>query len=142
MDTMKTLPAGQGAWDAQYPALLRECAEGLSYHNYMKILEKEHEEELLLEQLKLHPDQIYEYGGFLAKSYPSEVCAIFIIDIEKKAEAADNRKMYLHVCRQIQSFSQAGFAAQASSLITDLKIKYKHKPAFNDELCKLTKNGL
>jgi hypothetical protein len=137
-DILKTLREKQGDWDGLYAELLSKCEAKLSYTGYMEILEKEEEYALLLEQIKNHPDQIYRYGKLLAEKYSADICAIFIGQITKEAETAHGRESYNRVCARISRFAEAGYKAEAIEMIGDLKVKYKRKPAFVDELNKLS----
>ena len=126
----------QGTWEQEYPVLLRECSSKLYPIWYMKILEKEQEYALLLEQLKRHTEQIYSYGKTLAEGYPTDVCAIFISQINAESESAKKRGQYREVCSHIAMFSKAGYKAEAMELVKELKEKHNRKPAFVDELMK------
>ena len=133
-DKLKSLLMEQKIWDNSYLALLNECASKLHYQQYMDILSKESEYVLLLEQLKMHMDQIYRFGELLAKHYPSDICEIFVMQIKQEAEAAHKREMYRGVCHHILMFTKAEYQAEAADLINELKSAYRRKPAFVDEL--------
>jgi len=135
-DKLKLLLKTQGVWDSSYVELLGKCELKLSYSQYMEILAKEKEYELLLEQVKNHPEQIYRYGKLLAEKYASDICAVFTWQIRKEAEAALGREAYKIVCSHITYFAEASYNAEAAKLESDLKVEYKRKPAFVDELNK------
>ncbi|MCL2146342.1 MAG: hypothetical protein FWH52_00920 [Synergistaceae bacterium] len=100
-------------------------------------MEKEQGYALLLEQLKIHANQIYRYGKTLAEKYPADVCALFISQINAESGSAQNRGMYREVNSHIAIFLKAGYKAEAMKLVKELKEKYKRKTAFVDELTKL-----
>jgi hypothetical protein len=137
-DILKILQNKQGLWDYSYPILLEKCKKQLSYQQYMEILEIEKESTLLLDQLKIHPEQIYLYGKTLSAQYPTDISRIFTAQIEKEAETAYGREAYSSVCTHILFFAQAGYHIKPIEMIDEFKLKYKRKPAFVDELKKIT----
>jgi len=106
----------------------------MHYTGYMKVLAKESELKLLLEQLRKHTREIYVYGKLLAKEYPADVIAIFISQINKEAKKATKRSMYKNVCDNIATFAKMGYQSEAIDLALDFQTAYRHKPAFIDEL--------
>jgi len=136
-EKLKTQLIRQKTWDNQYTALLSECAATLSYTMYMEILEKEHEHKLLLKELEKHTSQVYNYGKILVEKYPSDVSRIFNSQINTEADAANKRERYRDVCLHIVQFSNSGCKTDAARLVMELKDRYKHRPAFVDELTKI-----
>lgn len=136
-DKLKSLLEEQDIWDSSYLELLHNCELRLSYLKYMEILAKEKECALLLEQLKKHMEQVYQYGKILAVEYPIDVCQIFTDQINKEAKVAYSRETYRKVCLRILLFSEAGYKDAAIEMTNDFKLKYKRKPAFVDELNKI-----
>ena len=136
-EKLKPLLVKQGLWEASYPELLNKCAQRLSYDKYMDILALEQEYDLLMEQVRLHPVQVYRYGEPLAAKYRDGIRAIFTAQIEKEAAEAYGRTSYSQVCSYILCFAQAGYRAEAGKTIDEFKLKYKRKPAFVDELKKI-----
>ena len=134
---LKSLLIDQGVWDSGYGAFLNECETRMHYTSYMKVLAKENEFSLLLDQLKKHTRAVFEYAELLAKEYPSEILVIFLQQINKEAEAATKRSMYKNVCDSITALAKAGYYADAIALTQDLKKAYSHRPAFADELSQL-----
>ncbi|MDR1991902.1 MAG: hypothetical protein LBQ98_00115 [Nitrososphaerota archaeon] len=84
-DKLKTLLKNQGAWENTYTKLLRNCEMKLPYSQHIQILVKEKEYELLLEQVKKHPEYVYPYGKILTKKYKSDICILFSEQIHKEA---------------------------------------------------------
>jgi hypothetical protein len=136
-DILKALRGKHGVWDDLYSELLNKCEAKLSYVRYMEILEKEKEHALLFEQLKKHPEQVYNYGKLLSEKYLPDIRAVFAGQINKEAEAAYGRESYNKVCLNILCFAEAGYKPEAAEMIDDFKLKYKRKPAFVDELLKI-----
>ena len=139
-DKLKALLQEHGQWEAAYPALLEDCARQLPYLKYMEVLHREHEYDLLFEQIQAHPEEVYTYGAFLAGEYEGGVRSIFYNRIRKEAEKAYGRDAYKIVCGHIEVFTRAGYAPVAMALIEEFKLLYKRKPAFVDELRKTEKN--
>jgi hypothetical protein len=133
-DKLKTLLTDDARWDNEYPALLKKCAEQLSFTQYMRILNSENEFELLLGQLRLHQEQVYDYSAALTTRYGDDVHGIFLAQINSEAEKANCRDAYRKVCEHIEIFAAAGYASSAAKLIMDCKLRYKRRPAFVDEL--------
>jgi hypothetical protein len=75
----------------------------------MEVLAKESEFTLLLDQLKQHTREVFEYGELLSKVFSAEVLIIFKKQINKEAKAASKRSMYKSVCDSIIAFAKAGF---------------------------------
>ena len=136
-DVVKTLLERQAVWNKSYPELLRKCESKLFYSGYAEILAKENEYDLLLEQVKKHPELIYGYGKLLAEKYPADICSVFIGQIKKEAESANKRESYNLVCSHISCFAESGYTEEATDMTTRLKLEYKRKPAFVDELNKV-----
>jgi len=133
-DKLKSLLRERGEWEAAYPALLEDCARQLPYTKYMEVLRREHECDLLFEQIQAHPEEVYTYGKFLAEEYEGGVRSIFYNQIRKEAEKAYGRDAYQTVCGNLEVFTHAGYAPVAMALVEEFKLLYKRKPAFVDEL--------
>lgn len=134
---LKSQLTEQGMWSEWYPELLCKCEKRLSYVSYMEILAEEQEIALLLEQVRVHTEQIYLYGKLLAEKYTDEVYELFTMQINNDAEAAYGRDAYRTVCSRILSFMEAGYGGKAIEMVNEFKLKYKRKPAFVDELKKI-----
>jgi hypothetical protein len=138
-DKVKSLLIAQSAWEKSYPELLIQCKLKLHSSQYMKILAKENEYALLLEEVKNHTEQIYQYGKLLSKKHLNPVRDVFVEQINKEAERANGRETYRIVCSRISRFAEAGYNAEAIAMINEFRIKFKRKPAFVDELNKICK---
>lgn len=139
-DKLKAILTNDNRWHDAYPMLLEKCAKQLHYSQHMQILRNENEFALLLEQLKIHTEQIYTYGKTLAAHYESDICDVFLARMESEAENASNRDAYHKVCEHIAAFANAGYASAVASLVAEYKLKYKRRPAFVDELGKVNVN--
>jgi len=136
-DILKSLLTEQGIWDNEYMGFIRDCETKMHSTGYMRVLAKEREFSLLLDQLKKDSSQVYEYGELLVKEYPTDIWIIFLKQINKEADAATKRSMYRDVCSHIMTFAKIGYHTDVINLALDLVTAYKHKPAFVDELNQL-----
>jgi hypothetical protein len=137
LDKLRALLGGMGLWETERHALLEECAALLPFEKYMAILDKESELDLLMEQLRKHPEEVFSYGKSLSSAFNQEVCDLFVSQIAKSAGRASNRKDYASVCARIKMFAESGYPKKANDLIAELKVEQKRRSAFVDELDKL-----
>ena len=131
---LKRLLTEKGAWDAKYPTLLAALGSSMPYNSYMYVLSKENETRKLLEEVKKHPNCVFDYGKQLAAEYPSETYAICLDEIRKRAAEADNRIKYRKVCGIIKKLYGFGGVAEADGVIAELKEKYPRRLAMIEEL--------
>jgi hypothetical protein len=121
-------------WKVEYPALRDQCAARLPAELYMKILRKENEAALLLAEVQKKQSMIFEYGSYLAKTYPVEAYCMFWDEIKSQAEQAHNRTGYQEICAKILLLAKAGGVEDAHALIDLLRQRNPRRPAFLDEL--------
>lgn len=131
---LKQLLSEKGIWETEYPSLLAKLAQNLPNHMYMNILSKEGETRRLLEQLIIHPSEVFTYGKQLSADFPSETYALCLDEIRKQAAEADNRIKYKQVCGNIKKLFDYGGNNEVSRIIEELKAKYPRRPAMIDEL--------
>jgi hypothetical protein len=131
---LKAMLQASGEWEARRKSVIEARGKRLYYTSYMEILESEGELSMLFEQLKKHPDQIYEYGNLLSNIYREEIQQIFIEAIRSAADRASSRNAYSSVAGNVKTFSKAGYKAEALGLIEELKAIHKRKRAFVEEL--------
>ena len=91
--------------------------------------------------MRAHQSWIYEAYQPLVSEYPDDVRNIFIRQILDEAVRASTRPMYQDICRHIALLHQVSGAQAAESLIAQLRLKYRRKPAFLDELGKISSEG-
>ncbi|MCQ6306766.1 SWIM zinc finger family protein [Bacillus cereus] len=114
--------------------------ESTSYRSYM------YESILLLERLldklvvycQKHPATILHLYESLLPDYPSETHQIFITHLQNLAQVAQNRKMYNNICQIIQTYRRVGDEKLVQTFIEQLKQTYHNRPAFLDELGKIS----
>ncbi|MBW7874903.1 MAG: hypothetical protein H3C47_02815 [Candidatus Cloacimonetes bacterium] len=131
---LKNLLIEKGTWQSVYPALLLDISKKLPSHLYMEILSKEQELDILLEQVKSDPGQIFAYGKQLSVKFPQETYALCLDQIRMEAVEANTRPKYTTVCNKIKKLFEFKGVAEAQSIITELKAKYPRRPAMVEEL--------
>lgn len=107
-------------------------------YTYLSIIKEENLTEHILEYCKAKASTITELYPYLEERYPDEVNNLFIEYIRKEAEAASNRKQYQSVASIIKQFRKASSLGQPTDIIDELKLKNKRRPAFIDELEKVS----
>ncbi|BBB93377.1 MAG TPA: hypothetical protein PKA28_17945 [Methylomusa anaerophila] len=131
---LKQLLSEKGVWTTEYPSILAKLAQNLPYNMYMGILSKEGETRRLLEQLIIHPSEIFTYGKQLSTDFPAETYDLCLNEIRKQAAEADNRIKYKQVCGNIKKLFDYGGNNEVSRIIEELKAKYPRRPAMIEEL--------
>lgn len=133
----KTLMMEDGCWEQEHLKLLTALKEKLPAYSYMDLLAKEGEADLLMEQLRLSPGSVFQYGAVLAPQYGEEVFHLCSAMIRRESENVGNRKEYQNLCAMIDSLAGFGAAAEARKLIGELRQRYPRRPALIDELGKI-----
>ncbi|MCP4137458.1 MAG: hypothetical protein GY754_41205 [bacterium] len=128
-------------WKKEYKQLKIELLKkaGTGFPDALaEILSKEKETKELLDIVSQHPSSVDVYRKDLIKLYPREVYKLYCINIKNAAKRADNRKRYKYVCNDIKNLMKLGGKDEASGLIKELKDEYKNRPAFQNELSKIS----
>lgn len=132
--TAKDLLTEDGRWQEEYPKFLEELKASLPVYAYMEILKGEGETDLLMEQVRLHPDKVFQYGDVLAPQYGDEVFGLCSSAIRKTSKRISNRKHYQRLCELLQSLIKFGGSGYAQILIDELYEAYPRRPALLEEL--------
>ena len=132
--TAKNLLTEDGRWQEEYPKFLEELRASLPASAYMEILKEEGETGLLMEQVRLHPDTVFQYGDVLAPQYGDEVFSLCSSTIRKASKGISNRKHYQRLCELLQSLIKFGGSRYAQILINELYEAYFCRPALLEEL--------
>lgn len=135
--TAKELLTEAGRWQEEYPGFLAELKAIRPVYEYMEILKLENETALLMEQVRLYPETVFQYGGILAPQYGKEVFSLCASAIRENVKQASDRKAYQRVCDLIQSLAEFGGAKEAKILIGELRQFYPRRPALLDELVRV-----
>lgn len=138
-DIVKELMLKLGLWKKNYAGLIDKLSNQLPVYSYAEILEKEGEYEKLLDLVRKHRHLIERYFKSLVKKYPEEAYIMYFDFIVFSAKQASSRPEYQSVCQKIAVLYNEGGKEKAKNLIALLKKEYPHKPAFQDELNKISK---
>ena len=132
--TAKELLTEDGRWQEEYPKFLEELRASLPASAYMEILKGEGETGLLMEQVRLRPEMVFQYGDVLAPQYGEEVFGLCSAAIRKASKGISNRKHYQRLCELLQSLIKFGGSRYAQILIKELYEAYPRRPALLEEL--------
>ena len=132
--TAKDLLTEDGRWQEEYPKFREKLKASLPIYAYMEILKGEGETGLLMEQVRLHPDVVFQYGAVLAPQYSGEVFGLCSNAIREASKSISNRKHYQRLCGLLQSLIKFGGSGYAQTLIRELREAYPHRPALLEEL--------
>ena len=131
---LKKLLTESGKWGNEYPKLPKALFDALPFRAYMKILYDEGENELLLEQLRLHPDDVFNYAAKLSKRYPADIYSMCVNVLRKAATQTGPRSKYQSLFGGIKKLFRFGGRSEALAIIDELKNEYPSCPAMGEEL--------
>lgn len=106
----------------------------------METLKQESETELLMEQVRLHLETVFQYGNVLVQTYKKEIFELCIAVIRERAVQSSNRKEYQKLCAIIELLAGFGGQDEAQSLIIEFLQTYPRRPALLDELGQAKQN--
>ncbi|MED3079330.1 hypothetical protein [Bacillus wiedmannii] len=92
----------------------------------------------LLAYCQKHPATILHLYESLLPYYPSETHQIFITHMQDLTQVAPDRKMYKNICQIIQTYQRVEDEKLVQEFIEQLKQTYHKRPAFLDELGKIS----
>jgi hypothetical protein len=131
----KELLLADGQWQKEYPQFLAELKAALPAGKYMEILSQEGEVALLMEQVRVYRDAVFQYGGILAVQYGEEIHTMCVAAIRQVAKHwLNNRKDYQTVCGLLRKLVEFGGIAEAKSVIHELQQAYPRRKALWEEL--------
>lgn len=132
--TAKDLLTEGGRWQEEYPKFREELKASLPVYTYMEILKGDGETDLLMEQVRLQPDTVFQYGDVLAPQYGDEVFGLCSSEIREASKGISNRKHYQRLCELLRSLIKFGGSRYAQILINELYEAYPRRPALLEEL--------
>jgi len=132
--TTKELLTENGRWTEEYPGFLAELKTARPVREYMEILARENEADLLMEQVRYYRDEVFHYGALLAPQYGKEVYGLCSGAIREVSKRLQNRKDYKRVCELLQLLVNFGGTVEAKTLIGELRQVYPRRLALRDEL--------
>ncbi len=103
-------------------------------YEYMEILKLEGEIALLMEQVRLYPETVFQYGDMLGQPYRKEIFDLCAAVIRERTEQSRNRKKYQKLCALIESLAGFGGYAEAQALVAELRQDYPRRSALFNEL--------
>lgn len=122
----------------KWEKLFQEILSGLKTSRiYVDVLINENQTGLLLDYCKQNPYDIVNLYPYLIKEYFYEVSALFREYINNMAGNVSDRRGYKRICKEIRVYKKACGMASVKELKNELKVKYKQRPAFVDELNKI-----
>lgn len=87
-----------------------------------------------MEQVRLYPETVFQYGDMLAQTYRREILGMCIAVIRECGERSSNRKEYQKLCALIALLAEFGGQGEAQTLIAELRQGNPRKVALLDEL--------
>jgi uncharacterized Zn finger protein len=122
----------------QWEKLFQEILSGLKNSRiYVNVLIDENQTVLLLDYCKQNPYDIVNLYPYLIKEHFNEVSSLFREYINIMAGNVSDRRGYKRVCKEIKVYKKAYGMENVEELKNELKVKYKQRPAFVDELNKI-----
>lgn len=90
-----------------------------------------------MEQVRLYPETVFQYGCTLAQLYRKEIFDLCAAVIRERAKRSSNRKEFQKICALIESLAGFGGYAEAQVLVAELRQDYPRRPALLDELMQI-----
>ena len=115
---------------------LKDC-KSIGDWQFINIAEEENDLDEILAYVKKSPGNIERFADMLKPKYKDELIEIYELFIKQLAEQASNRTKYSIVCSKIRIYKKLAGNDRKNKIVNELKILYKRKPAFMDELSKI-----
>jgi hypothetical protein len=119
-------------------AELKEVNNWKAREVYLKLISDKNDNEEIMAYVRVNPTVIEEYAARLSVDYQEEVEQIYSKHIYHAAGVSSNRKEYQRVCAMLKSYKKIVGKISQQEIILQLKAQYNRRPAFLDELAKLT----
>lgn len=133
-DEAKELLQAAGRWDDVYLSLITELSNQVSAEQYMQLLRKENELDLLMDQIRRSPADVFSYGDILFADYSEDVVDLARAAVRRASAAASSRNQYRAVGERLERLSEFGAQAEALDLLEELLRQYPRKRALREEL--------
>ncbi|QGU00416.1 hypothetical protein SYNTR_1822 [Candidatus Syntrophocurvum alkaliphilum] len=104
---------------------------------YLKLILEENDLDALIEFVRDDPSRIEEFAYLLNDRFSEEVVDLYKIHIRTKANNSSKRTDYRGVCEILKRYRKIAGKDKQKDMVNELKINYKNKPAFIDELSKI-----
>ncbi|MDG0810708.1 hypothetical protein [Cohnella rhizosphaerae] len=119
-------------------AELREAGGWRSRDVYLRLILENNDLPELMDYVRTAPSEIETHAERLATDYRDEVLQIYERYIDRQAEQSTDRKGYRAVCGVIKRYKKIAGEARQAEVVSRLKAAYGRRPAFMDELAKLS----
>ncbi|MNZ29319.1 hypothetical protein D3C78_465650 [compost metagenome] len=131
----------QGDKEEFYRSILQELKKANHWRTwdvYLKLISEKNDLEEMMVYVRANPSTIEEYAARLSADYHEEMTRIYSNYIYSAASTSSNRKGYQRVCAILKRYKKAVGKPSQEEIILQLKAQYYTRPAFMDELAKLT----
>ncbi|WLR42634.1 hypothetical protein LC087_18455 [Bacillus carboniphilus] len=128
----------ESEWPDVLEGLLFVLEKNHQEYTYTSILMEEERHRELLEYCRGNVDKVAQFASFLVNDFKEEVQELYEQSILKEAERSKNRSNYRQVCRSIRDYKSIFGKKSVQVLVERLKKKYTRRPAFIDELGKVS----
>ena len=118
-------------------AKLKKDTRWQAKNMYINLIEQEEDTDEIMSYVRENPQYIARYADFLKEKYPDEVVALYNNRIKAAAQSSSKRSAYQDVCSLIRRYKKIAGKVNAAELVDELRVLYKKKRAFVDELSKL-----
>lgn len=105
---------------------------------YLKLIAEKNDTEEMMAYVTANPSRIEEYADRLSTDYREEMKQVYSQHIYNTASTSSNRKEYQRVCAMLKRYKKVVGKPSQEEIIAQLKAQYPTRPAFMDELAKLT----
>lgn len=129
-----------GNEEALYQGLKQELKTSKAWQAkalYHKLIDDAGDLDELIEYVRENPGSIQTYAGILKDKFNNEVLEIYRAYVKSAAQRSQNRKDYQVVCGIISQYGKIAGLKNQELIIQELRVTYKRKPAFVDELRKV-----
>lgn len=131
----------QGDSEEFYRSILPELKKADHWRTrdvYLKLISDKNDLEEMMAYVRGNPPTIEEYAARLSLDYREEMAQIYSTYIYNMARTSTNRKEYQRVCAMLKRYKKVVGKPSQTEIILQLKAQYQRRPAFIDELAKLT----
>ena len=118
-------------------AKLKKDTRWQAKNMYVNLIEQEEDTDEIMAYISENPQYIARYADLLKDSYADEVDKLYSKHIRAVAQSSSKRSAYQDVCSLIRRYKNIAGQDNAAQLVDELRVLYKRRPAFVDELSKL-----
>lgn len=118
-------------------AKLKKDTRWQAKNMYVNLIEQEEDTDEIMAYVRENPQYIVKYAELLKDNYADEVVALYNNRIKAAAQSSTKRSAYQDVCSLIRRYKNIAGQDNAVELVHELRVLYKRRPAFVDELSKI-----